>query len=124
MTSCYKSLQEKAFNVRRPCLSPDGKWLATGSLKGEIRVWDIQTRKQTTTLSPQIESGQELGRVAFSQQGDRLFASTKGGVVKVWKVLDWSLTELRFPHGDRVRSINLSQDGKLLAVLGFDEKVS
>ena len=105
-------------------LSPDGKWLATGSLKGKISVWDIQTRKQTTTLSPQIESGQELGRVAFSQQGDRLFASTKGGVVKVWKVLDWSLTELRFPHGDRVRSISLSQDGKLLAVLGFDEKVS
>jgi WD40 repeat protein/serine/threonine protein kinase len=105
-------------------LSPDGKWLATGGLKGEIRVWDMEIRQPVETLSRQIHSGRELGRVAFASQGDRLFATTEGGVVKVWNVPDWSETELQFAHGDRIRSISLSEDDKLLAVFGFDEMLS
>ncbi len=105
-------------------VSPDGKWLATGGLKGEIRVWDIELKKTVATLSPHTPSFEQHGEVVFARKGDRLFATAGGGVVKVWTAPSWLETDLQFSHGSPIRAISLSFDGTILAIFGCDEMIS
>lgn len=104
-------------------LSPDGRWLATGGQWGEIRIWDMYTRQEVKTLASAHTTAQ-YSQVVFSPEGDRLFAETSGGVVKVFTVPSWTETPWQAPHGDRLRSMAISRDGHLLALFGFDNTFS
>lgn len=115
---------DSGYQICSTSLSPDGKWLATGEFGGEIRAWDIQRGKTVAILSPRIPSESRYGQVVFASQGNRLFATAGGGLVKAWEASSWSKADLQFSHGFRIRSISLSHDGTLLAIVGFDEMIS
>lgn len=66
----------------RPAFSPDERWLATSSPRGEILLWDVATPGAKRTLSPAIASPFSL---AFSPDG-RWLAAGGAGVIVVFDV--------------------------------------
>ena len=103
-------------------VSRDGKRLATGELSGQIRVWDVSSGKLMKTLSP--KTPKQFGLVAFAPGGDHLYATAAVGVVKTWSLPSFAETKMQLRHGSGIRAIRLSDDGKLLAIFGFDEMIT
>jgi len=98
--------------------SPDGRWLALGSLDGTIDLWDIASRKVAFTLR-----GHKYGvwAMAVSPDGRRL-ASIEGSTaaVHMWDVTDGTALYVmdNLPAGSY--SLAFSPDARNLAIGGTD----
>jgi serine/threonine protein kinase len=62
-------------------ISPDGRWIASGSLDGWVTIWDAATREKLDSLH--AHEGL-IGRVNFSPDGQRLATAGQDQTVKVW----------------------------------------
>jgi WD40 repeat protein len=95
--------------------SPDGKLLASGSVNGELRLWDATTGKLVRAfVSP--TGGAVTYAIAFSPDGE-LLASDCAGTIRLWQVSTGKI--LRDLDGRRdvhSASVAFSPDGKELAV--------
>jgi serine/threonine protein kinase/WD40 repeat protein len=70
--------------ARAVALSPDARWVATGSQDGTgARVWDARTRKLVKDLVPQE------GRVRVCFSPDRRWLATRGNGLRLWAVGSW-----------------------------------
>jgi hypothetical protein len=85
-------------------ISSDGKRLATGSWDETVKIWDLATRKELTTLEL------NLGRVyslTFSPDGRTLASGHRDGVAKLWDVATGK--ELAaLPHPKRVHVFSVA----------------
>ncbi len=100
--------------------SPDGKTLAARSWK-DIKLWEVATRKRTSTISISREQLTTSTALAFSPDSQVLAWGT-GDQVKLRKHATKSLfgfmgrnTITLKGHTDEVRSVAFSPDGKVLA---------
>ena len=108
-----KSVFTKTFSsIATVAFSPDGKCLATGDVRGEIRLWDAV---DGTLLSTWNVHTSWVWCIAFSPDG-KLLAS--GGSDRVVNLLDSQTGQglQKFTgHTNLVRSVAFSAEGKLLA---------
>jgi WD40 repeat protein len=96
--------------VTNVAYSHDGRVLASSSWDKTMRLWDPRTRK---AVGPTFHG---MYGLALSPDG-KLFASTDGESVKLWKVTDGSLAA-NLPVGanrDEMSRVSFSPDGKLIA---------
>jgi WD40 repeat protein len=70
--------------VQSVAFTPDGGTLATASLDGTVKLWDVKARKELLTLTA-TGQGREARCVAFSPDGKKL-AAGMGMTVKLWDV--------------------------------------
>jgi len=90
-------------------LSPDGRWLATGSFNGSgAKVWDAHSGKLVRHLATAPSAG-----VCFSPDGNWLVTAANS-VYQFWRVGSWQ-SGLKIPNADLV-AMTFSPDSKLLAV--------
>ncbi|KAJ7592941.1 hypothetical protein C8J56DRAFT_486120 [Mycena floridula] len=73
---------QHSCGVRSVAFSHDGKWIASGSVHGEIAVWDVETGGLLVRAHPRHE--QPVSSVAFSPDGKRLVSGAEDGTVRVW----------------------------------------
>jgi WD40 repeat protein len=87
-------------------------WLAFGSRRGEVRVWDPLERQSLATISAHP---QQVVALAFSPDGDLLATAGEEGIVRVWH---WRSRELRhtLPDNPGVMTMRFSPDARQLAV--------
>jgi WD40 repeat protein len=92
-------------------LTPDKKFLITGSDNGEIKIWDLARREmpvQTIKGHPK-----RINALAIHPDGSR-FVTTGEGVVQLWERA--SAKELRrWDFGSPVRNLAFTPDGKYVA---------
>ena len=67
--------------VNALAFSPDGRRLITGSLEGDVDVWDASTGRELDALSGNL--GQVLD-ISFSPDGTRVATSSTDGTVRLW----------------------------------------
>jgi WD40 repeat protein len=98
--------------------SPDGKTLASGSEDNSIKLWDVATGKNTTTLK--AAGAHRWCWVAFSPNGKMLACGGGGNKVKLWNVATGKSTSLidRDIQGPMPKVV-FSPDGKTLASGGM-----
>ena len=104
-------------DVRRVAISADGKQLLSGSFDGTMRLWDLQTGKETRCFDA---SGHFVEQVAFTRDGKRLIsvgdANLNRGYLAVWDVPTGKLL-----YGEELplgtfHSLAVSPDESLLAI--------
>jgi len=103
--------------------APDGRTLATASMGGELRLWNVEDGKELTSLA---SLSLNLQCVAFSHDGTRI-AAGGGPYLKdgfgwagVWEIESGrQLAEMKDLPGS-VWGVTFSPDGKLLATAGYD----
>lgn len=99
--------------------SPDGRWLATASMDGKVRI--IEWNNPARPAVAELEGATKVGYpVAFHPDGRRLFVG--GATPKVYNVGDWNeIGALPVVHS-WVYHIAFSPDGRLFATAGGDDK--
>jgi serine/threonine protein kinase/WD40 repeat protein len=96
------------YDVRFVAVSPNGRWVATGSHWGsdiQVKVWDAHTGRHVADLP--VEGSSSVG---FSPD-DRWLLTTGGGC-RLWAVETWR----EGPHIGGTVAFAFSLDGKILAV--------
>jgi WD40 repeat protein len=102
-------------------VSPDDRYLVTGDRVGVVKVWDLASRQQITTLPGHTD---EVQRAAFSPDSSTLATCSKDQTIRLWDVGTWTERScLRDGHDMTITSVAFSPDGKLLASGGRDHRV-
>ena len=108
--------------------SPDGKYLAAGSEKGAVLLWNTDTWEKKT-----LDAGTTVISLEFTKDSKKLIAAGKGqvpgeddsyGSVISWDVAnDWEVIfEIRAQEHS-VKSVRLSPDEKTFAVSGAGKQL-
>lgn len=93
-------------------ISQDGKTLASGNKDGTIKLWDVETGKNTATLKGHIDN---VSSVAFSPDGKTLASGSVDKTIKLWELATGKNTATLNGHNGEVDSIAFSPSGKTLA---------
>jgi WD40 repeat protein len=109
--------------VRLNCvaLSPDGKTLATGGVKGTLVLWDVASGKPRHTLKGHKDV---VLQVCFSADGRTLAsAGNQDKTALVWDVATGQSRGVFQGHNQAVVCVALSADGSVLATGSGDATV-
>src|SRR5262249_8797542 len=99
--------------VNSVAFSPDGKTLADGDDTGNVQLWDVATKQQTSAIpSPDGLSG---AAAVFSPDGRTLVIGSFDGRVRFWHVATRQQVGGPLTSHNGGTSMAISRDGKTLA---------
>lgn len=98
--------------------SPNGLYLATGSIDRTARVWEAVSGKAVTPPMPHPDW---VTWVRFSPDGQLLATACKDGAARLWKAATGEATGPVFRHMAWVNSVAFSPDGRLLLTSSDDK---
>jgi WD40 repeat protein/transcriptional regulator with XRE-family HTH domain len=109
----YAAIDSVAF-------SHNGRTLASGSLDGTIRLWDVADPAHPRQLGPIPASGTAaIKSVAFSRDGRTLASGSLDGTIRLWDVADPAhprqLDPIPASGTAAINSVAFSPDGRTLA---------
>ena len=93
--------------------SKDGRWIAAGTLRGEVIVWDPETYEVVIALK---EDG-DINGVDFSPDSTRLVTASYNGRASVWDIATHQRVVGPLPHERAVRAAKFLPQGDRIATV-------
>lgn len=107
--------------------SPTGKLVVTREHAGLFRLWDVEAGKELRRWSGNPDTGGSASmiyQIAFSPDGNSVFAGNLRGEIEHWDVASGTLKRLlKGRHQGRVTAVALSPKGDVLASGGADHTI-
>ncbi len=100
--------------------SPDGQRLASASGDGTLKIWDVASGQQLSTLKGHTSV---VYGVVFSPDGQTLASASMDKTVKFWEADSGQELRSLKGHSNAVHSVAFSPDGRRLASSSHDQTV-
>jgi len=100
--------------VRHVKFSPDGKWVASGSDKGEVKIHDLTTGRVVQEFGGPGTHTNSITGLEFHPQEYLMATSSADKTVKVWDLDTMCLLETTPPETTGVRALAFHPDGRCL----------
>jgi serine/threonine protein kinase/WD40 repeat protein len=112
----------KDFGIPTIDLSPNGRWLASGSFSEDytIRIWDTATGKLIAQLRGHVGY---VSQVKFSPDGRQLVSVGVDQSIHFWETGTWSEVKVLRGHTARVEAVAISERDHIVASTGADGTV-
>lgn len=92
--------------------SPDGRWVAVGLHNGNIKLFEVATRREINTLTGHTASAYA---VTISPNGRLIASASWDKTVRLWDAISGHQIKTLQGHEDKVYSVAFSPDGQTLA---------
>lgn len=103
-----RALQGHEGKVHAIQFSPVGKWLASASSDGTVKVWDLKAGQERLTMGHQAP----VHALAYRPDGRQLLSGGARGLIKTWNTHDGQLLARLEAHPAAVRAVAISPDGQ------------
>lgn len=97
--------------------SPDGQWMASGSVDTIARIWAAPTGQP---LTPPLAHPDWVTAVQFSPDSTLLATASRDGIVRLWHVPTGEALDPQFHHASCVNFVEFTPDGARL-LTGSDD---
>ncbi|MCF4969875.1 nSTAND1 domain-containing NTPase, partial [Nostoc sp. CMAA1605] len=114
------TLEGHSNEIRSITYSPNGKQLASASLDGSIKIWDISTGKTLTTIK---DHSNTVYSVTYSPDGKQLASASLDKSIKIWDISTGKTITTFKGHSNTVYSVAYSPDGQKLASASLDKTI-
>lgn len=104
--------------VRSVAVSPDGKWAASGSTDGTVKIWDLETGECRATL---VGHTQHVHSVTITPDGKRILSGSFDNTVRIWDVGSGREVAKLESHTDRILTVVALRDNARALSGGFDD---
>ncbi len=111
-----KELPKLARRIEGMMLSPDGTVLASAGLGSGVQLWDVATWEKAGI----VETSAPVWGVAFSPDGNTLFATTHSGTLEVFDMSSRARRHLIAAHQRLIPGLAVSPDGAIVATSSED----
>ena len=113
--SLVRSMEGHSHWVCSVAFSPDGQFLASCSLDGTVKLWNVQSGQCTKTMKKKnTRLFQAVYDIAFSPDGKYLTSCNDDFTVNLWLIETGECTRTMEGHIDDVSSVTFSPDGQYL----------
>ena len=103
-------------------ISPDGRWIASSSADGTVRIWSAETGQHMETLVGHVAG---VSAVAWSPDGATLASGSDDKAIRLWDRVTGRPARARplLGHHNYVYCLAFSPKGNILASGSYDEAV-
>lgn len=100
--------------------SPDGARIVTGQEDGQVRVWELHSKRLLTTFESHRES---IRTICYCPRGAILLTASADGAAYVWKENSGEVVTTLFGHEAGINGAAYSGDGRRIATILEHHKV-
>lgn len=115
---CYMTLEGHRDYIEDMVISQDGRFLASGSVDGTVRIWRLPDGALLNTVGVRISGKCSL---EFSPDGCLLLSAGEDRTVYVWSFSDGKLLQMLRGHDERIIVVAVSPDGHRLISMSWDK---
>lgn len=107
-----------AREVSQAVFSPDGRRIATGSVDGTVRIWDVESRQIVGVLEGHAGW---ISDVSFSPDGRRIVTASEDKTARIWETATFRTILILSGHTDVIYRAKFSPDGRRVVTASGDK---